>query len=102
MATPRACNRHSGPRLVDRAALRSITFNEYPEMVAKDRMSVLLAMMDQGVIPVFHHHDVDVGRKEIQACANAVRSASSSPTAASLRRMRSMRSPVISPTPIRL
>ena len=39
-------------------------------MVAKDRMSVLLAMMDQGVIPVFYHHDVDVCKKVIQACAN--------------------------------
>jgi 2-dehydro-3-deoxyphosphogluconate aldolase/(4S)-4-hydroxy-2-oxoglutarate aldolase len=39
-------------------------------MAAKDRMSVLLAMMDQGVIPVFYHHDVDVCKKVIQACAN--------------------------------
>ena len=39
-------------------------------MAPKDRMSVLLAMMDQGVIPVFYHPDVDVCRKVIQACAN--------------------------------
>ncbi|CAN5873228.1 bifunctional 4-hydroxy-2-oxoglutarate aldolase/2-dehydro-3-deoxy-phosphogluconate aldolase [soil metagenome] len=39
-------------------------------MGAKDRISVLLAMMDQGVIPVFYHPDVDVCRKVIQACAN--------------------------------
>src|SRR5450759_3551602 len=39
-------------------------------MAAKDRTSVLLAMMDQGVIPVFYHHDVDVCKKVIQACAN--------------------------------
>src|SRR4026207_163967 len=36
----------------------------------KDRMSVLAAMMDQGVIPVFYHPDVDVCKKVIQACAN--------------------------------
>ena len=29
-------------------------------MPAKDRIAVLLAMMDQGVIPVFYHPDVDV------------------------------------------
>ena len=39
-------------------------------MAAKDRMSVLLAMMEQGVIPVFYHHDVDVCKRVIQACAN--------------------------------
>ena len=39
-------------------------------MAAKDRMSVLLAMMDQGVIPVFYHPDVEVCKKVIQACAN--------------------------------
>jgi len=39
-------------------------------MAAKDRISVLLAMMEQGVIPVFYHPDVDVCRKVIQACAN--------------------------------
>ena len=39
-------------------------------MAAKDRISVLLAMMDQGVIPVFYHPDVDVCRKVIQACAD--------------------------------
>jgi 2-dehydro-3-deoxyphosphogluconate aldolase/(4S)-4-hydroxy-2-oxoglutarate aldolase len=36
----------------------------------KDRMSVLTAMMDQGVIPVFYHPDVEVCKKVIQACAN--------------------------------
>ncbi|MEP6619702.1 MAG: bifunctional 4-hydroxy-2-oxoglutarate aldolase/2-dehydro-3-deoxy-phosphogluconate aldolase [bacterium] len=39
-------------------------------MAAKDRLSVLLAMMDQGVIPVFYHPDIDVCKKVIQACAN--------------------------------
>jgi 2-dehydro-3-deoxyphosphogluconate aldolase/(4S)-4-hydroxy-2-oxoglutarate aldolase len=39
-------------------------------MAAKDRISVLLAMMEQGVIPVFYHPDVDVCRQVIQACAN--------------------------------
>ena len=39
-------------------------------MAAKDRMSVLLAMMNQGVIPVFYHPDVDVCTRVIQACAN--------------------------------
>jgi len=36
----------------------------------KDRMSVLAAMMEQGVIPVFYHPDVEVCQKVIQACAN--------------------------------
>ena len=35
-----------------------------------DRISVLLAMMDQGVIPVFYHPDVEVCKNVIQACAN--------------------------------
>ena len=35
-----------------------------------DRMTVLTAMMDQGVIPVFYHPDVEVCTKVIQACAN--------------------------------
>ena len=35
-----------------------------------DRMTVLSAMMDQGVIPVFYHPDVEVCIKVIQACAN--------------------------------
>ena len=39
-------------------------------MAASDRMSVLLAMMDQGVIPVFYHPDVGVCTAVIQACAN--------------------------------
>lgn len=39
-------------------------------MAAKDRLSVLLAMMDQGVIPVFYHPDAGVCKKVIQACAN--------------------------------
>src|SRR3954452_4103540 len=41
-----------------------------PTMAAKDRLSVLLAMMDQGVIPVFYHPDVEVCTRVIQACAN--------------------------------
>jgi 2-keto-3-deoxy-6-phosphogluconate aldolase len=40
------------------------------EAMNKDRMSVLTAMMDQGVIPVFYHPDVEVCKKVIQACAN--------------------------------
>ena len=39
-------------------------------MAAKDRLTVLLAMMDQGVIPVFYDPDVDLCRNVIQACAN--------------------------------
>src|SRR5665647_1463937 len=38
--------------------------------MAVDRMAVLSAMMDQGVIPVFYHHDVEVCRKVIQACVS--------------------------------
>ncbi|NVO16151.1 MAG: bifunctional 4-hydroxy-2-oxoglutarate aldolase/2-dehydro-3-deoxy-phosphogluconate aldolase [Rhodoplanes sp.] len=38
--------------------------------MAHDRMTVLAAMMDQGVIPVFYHPDVEVCRNVIQACAN--------------------------------
>src|SRR5215475_5593946 len=38
--------------------------------MAYDRMSVLTAMMDQGVIPVFFHPDAEVCKKVIQACAN--------------------------------
>ena len=40
-------------------------------MAAKDRVAVLTAMMEQGVIPVFYHPDVEVCRNVIQACANA-------------------------------
>jgi len=36
----------------------------------KDRMAVLTAMMDQGVIPVFYHPDAEVCKKVIQACAD--------------------------------
>jgi len=36
----------------------------------KDRMAVLTAMMEQGVIPVFYHPDVEVCKKVIQACGN--------------------------------
>ena len=39
-------------------------------MAAKDRMAVLTAMMEQGVIPVFYHPDVEVCINVIQACAN--------------------------------
>ena len=35
-----------------------------------DRMTVLSAMMEQGVIPVFYHPDVEVCTKVIQACAD--------------------------------
>src|SRR5664280_2110604 len=35
-----------------------------------DRMTVLSAMIDQGVIPVFYHPDAEVCIKVIQACAN--------------------------------
>jgi len=38
--------------------------------MAVDRMTVLSAMVDQGVIPVFYHPDADVCKKVIQACAN--------------------------------
>ncbi len=38
--------------------------------MAKDRMTVLAAMMEQGVIPVFYHPDVEVCTNVIQACAN--------------------------------
>ncbi len=38
--------------------------------MAKDRMTVLAAMMEQGVIPVFYHPDVEVCINVIQACAN--------------------------------
>jgi len=40
-------------------------------MAAKDRLAVLSAMMQQGVIPVFYHPDAEVCTKVIQACANA-------------------------------
>lgn len=39
-------------------------------MAGKDRMSVLLAMMDQTVIPVFYHPDEEVCINVIQACAD--------------------------------
>ena len=39
-------------------------------MAAKDRMTVLAAMMDQGVIPVFYDPDLELCRNVIQACAN--------------------------------
>ena len=35
-----------------------------------DRMTVLSAMIDQGVIPVFYHPDPEVCTEVIQACAN--------------------------------
>jgi 2-dehydro-3-deoxyphosphogluconate aldolase/(4S)-4-hydroxy-2-oxoglutarate aldolase len=38
--------------------------------MARDRLKVLGAMIDQGVIPVFYHPDVEVCTKVIQACAN--------------------------------
>jgi len=39
-------------------------------MAAKDRMAVLTAMMEQGVIPVFYHPDAELCINVIQACAN--------------------------------
>ncbi|MEZ5499402.1 MAG: bifunctional 4-hydroxy-2-oxoglutarate aldolase/2-dehydro-3-deoxy-phosphogluconate aldolase [Steroidobacteraceae bacterium] len=39
-------------------------------MTAKDRISVLTAMMAQSVIPVFYDPDPEVCRNVIQACAN--------------------------------
>ncbi len=39
--------------------------------MAHDRMSVLTAMVDQGVIPVFYHPDVETCVNVIQACADA-------------------------------
>src|SRR5664279_276146 len=38
--------------------------------MARDRLKVLNAIIDQGVIPVFYHPDVEVCSKVIQACAN--------------------------------
>ena len=38
--------------------------------MARDRLMVLSAMIDQGVIPVFHHPDPAVCVGVIQACAN--------------------------------
>src|SRR5262245_38370787 len=38
--------------------------------MTKDRMAVLAAMIDQGVIPIFYHSDIEVCRNVIQACAN--------------------------------
>ncbi|MBK9444141.1 MAG: bifunctional 4-hydroxy-2-oxoglutarate aldolase/2-dehydro-3-deoxy-phosphogluconate aldolase [Comamonadaceae bacterium] len=40
-------------------------------MATKDRMAVLAAMMDQSIIPVFYHPDVELCKNVIQACANA-------------------------------
>ncbi len=39
-------------------------------MAGKDRLSVLAAMIDQAIIPVFYDPDVEVCRQVIQACAN--------------------------------
>ena len=38
--------------------------------MARDRLKVLTTIIDQGVIPVFYHPDVEVCTKVIQACAN--------------------------------
>jgi 2-dehydro-3-deoxyphosphogluconate aldolase/(4S)-4-hydroxy-2-oxoglutarate aldolase len=43
---------------------------EESTVAARDRMAVLTAMMDQGIIPVFYDRDVEVCRNVIQACAN--------------------------------
>ena len=37
--------------------------------MSKDRMGVLAALMDQGVIPVFYHKDPEVCIKVIEACS---------------------------------
>jgi len=39
-------------------------------MASKDRMAVLSAMMEQGVIPVFYHPDAELCVNVIQACGN--------------------------------
>jgi 2-dehydro-3-deoxyphosphogluconate aldolase/(4S)-4-hydroxy-2-oxoglutarate aldolase len=39
--------------------------------MAHDRMTVLTAMVSQGVIPVFYHSDVETCVNVIQACSNA-------------------------------
>jgi 2-dehydro-3-deoxyphosphogluconate aldolase/(4S)-4-hydroxy-2-oxoglutarate aldolase len=39
-------------------------------MTARDRLSVLNAMIDQAIIPVFYDPDADVCRNVIQACAS--------------------------------
>jgi len=39
-------------------------------VAAKDRMTVLAAMMEQSIIPVFYDPNVEVCRNVIQACAN--------------------------------
>ena len=38
--------------------------------MSADRLKVLSAIIDQGVIPVFYHPDVEVCKNVIQACAN--------------------------------
>ncbi|HET6970380.1 MAG TPA: bifunctional 4-hydroxy-2-oxoglutarate aldolase/2-dehydro-3-deoxy-phosphogluconate aldolase [Phenylobacterium sp.] len=38
--------------------------------MARDRLSTLAAMVDQGVVPIFYHPDVEVCVQVIQACAN--------------------------------
>lgn len=38
--------------------------------MARDKLKVLNAIIDQGVIPVFYHPEVEVCTKVIQACAN--------------------------------
>jgi 2-dehydro-3-deoxyphosphogluconate aldolase/(4S)-4-hydroxy-2-oxoglutarate aldolase len=38
--------------------------------MASDRLVVLSAMIQQGVVPVFYHPDVEVCKNVIQACAN--------------------------------
>lgn len=69
--------------------------------MVKDRMAVLTALMDQGVIPVFYHPDVEVCKNVIQACADGARPASSSPTAAISPATFSTKSPSTSTKPIR-
>jgi len=39
--------------------------------MARERMTVLSAIIDQGVVPVFHHAEVDVSARVIEACVRA-------------------------------
>ena len=70
-------------------------------MAAKDRMTVLAAMMDQGVIPVFYHPDVEVCKNVIQACANGGAKCIEFTNRGDFAAQSSSRSRGISPRPIR-
>ena len=47
-----------------------MAYEDGEEIMSVDRMTVLSAMIDQGIIPVFYHPDVEICRNVIQACAN--------------------------------